>query len=152
MKKDDNYKQQQIIMETDNFSGLSASIFQFSPIVEHFLQSHFLRNQSLPILTVDAKTPNPNETPDLMKVVRMQDEKKDIVDLSTNSATSSTTSNCPQPIEFHGGSTTQHCIASRPPLPSHLYSREERVSGEVSNNRLNCVGFFGKDKLAQQFS
>lgn len=51
-------------------SGLSASFFRFSPIVEHFLQN-FTWNQTssqLPVLQVDAKTPNPNETPDIMKV------------------------------------------------------------------------------------
>ncbi|CAK5007393.1 unnamed protein product [Meloidogyne enterolobii] len=46
------------------FKGLSASFFQFSPIVEHFLQS-FTRNQGLPVL--DPKTPNASETPDLTK-------------------------------------------------------------------------------------
>uniref|UniRef100_A0A915DLR6 C2H2-type domain-containing protein n=1 Tax=Ditylenchus dipsaci TaxID=166011 RepID=A0A915DLR6_9BILA len=61
-----------------NSPGLSASIFQFSPIVEHFLQSHFLRNQSLPVLHVDAKTPNPNDTPDLMKVMQMQEGEKKV--------------------------------------------------------------------------
>lgn len=49
------------------FKGLSASIFQFSPIVEHFLQSW--KTPTLPLLTVtDAKTPNATDTPDLMKV------------------------------------------------------------------------------------
>ena len=51
-------------------SGLGASIFRFSPIVEHFLQN-FGWNQGsnqLPLLQVDAKTPHPHETPDLMKV------------------------------------------------------------------------------------
>ncbi|KAI6176950.1 Early growth response protein 1 [Aphelenchoides bicaudatus] len=74
-----------------NSPGLSASFFRFSPIVEHFLQN-FTWNQTtsqLPVLQVDAKTPNPNETPDLMKVVHVQsdDEKKD------ESATSRTSPN-----------------------------------------------------------
>uniref|UniRef100_A0A1I8BZC5 Uncharacterized protein n=1 Tax=Meloidogyne hapla TaxID=6305 RepID=A0A1I8BZC5_MELHA len=51
-----------------NSPGLSASFFQFSPIVEHFLQS-WTRNQGLPVLSVDAKTPNAPETPDLTKVM-----------------------------------------------------------------------------------
>jgi hypothetical protein len=61
-----------------NSPGLSASIFQFSPIVEHFLQS-FTRNQNLPVLQVDARTPHPSEVPDLMKVVRVMgdEDKKD---------------------------------------------------------------------------
>jgi hypothetical protein len=52
------------------FSGLSTPFFRFSPLVEHWLQN-FPWNQTtgqLPVLQVDAKTPNPNETPDLMKV------------------------------------------------------------------------------------
>ena len=50
------------------FVGLSASIFQFSPIVEHFLQSWSRGATSLPVLAVDAKTPNATDAPDLMKV------------------------------------------------------------------------------------
>uniref|UniRef100_A0AC35EUD9 C2H2-type domain-containing protein n=1 Tax=Panagrolaimus sp. PS1159 TaxID=55785 RepID=A0AC35EUD9_9BILA len=64
-----------------NSPGLSASIFQFSPIVEHFLQSW--KTPTLPLLTVtDAKTPGATDTPDLMKVVRIlpDDDKKDIID------------------------------------------------------------------------
>ncbi|KAI6240890.1 Early growth response protein 1 [Aphelenchoides fujianensis] len=60
-----------------NSPGLSASFFRFSPIVEHFLQN-FTWNQTpnnqLPVLTVDPKTPNPTDTPDLMKVVRVLDD------------------------------------------------------------------------------
>uniref|UniRef100_A0A915NVT0 Uncharacterized protein n=1 Tax=Meloidogyne floridensis TaxID=298350 RepID=A0A915NVT0_9BILA len=52
-----------------NSPGLSASFFQFSPIVEHFLQS-FTRNQGLPVL--DPKTPNASETPDLTKANNQQ--------------------------------------------------------------------------------
>ncbi|KAI6235402.1 Early growth response protein 1 [Aphelenchoides besseyi] len=64
-----------------NSPGLSASFFRFSPIVEHFLHNltWSQTGNSLPVLTVDAKTPNPNDTPDLMKVVQVlgDDEKKD---------------------------------------------------------------------------
>ncbi|KAE9551275.1 hypothetical protein FO519_005506 [Halicephalobus sp. NKZ332] len=65
-----------------NSPGLSASIFQFSPIVEHFLQSWSRGATSLPVLAVDAKTPNATDAPDLMKVVRVlpDDDKKESLD------------------------------------------------------------------------
>ncbi|KAL6723209.1 hypothetical protein Aduo_018239 [Ancylostoma duodenale] len=58
--------------------GLSASMFQFSPMVEHFLQSLSKGGSGLPELTVvDAKTPGANsEAPDLLKVVRIPTELK----------------------------------------------------------------------------
>ncbi|VDL81669.1 unnamed protein product [Nippostrongylus brasiliensis] len=58
--------------------GLSASMFQFSPMVEHFLQSLSKGGSGLPELTVvDAKTPSANsEPPDLLKVVRIPTEMK----------------------------------------------------------------------------
>ncbi|XGW32453.1 hypothetical protein V3C99_017194 [Haemonchus contortus] len=58
--------------------GLSASMFQFSPMVEHFLQSLSKGGSGLPELTVvDAKTPGANsEAPDLLKVVRIPTEMK----------------------------------------------------------------------------
>ncbi|KJH43701.1 zinc finger, C2H2 type [Dictyocaulus viviparus] len=58
--------------------GLSASMFQFSPMVEHFLQSLSKGGSGLPELTVvDAKTPGAtSEAPDLLKVVRIPTEMK----------------------------------------------------------------------------
>ncbi|VDK56755.1 unnamed protein product [Gongylonema pulchrum] len=61
-----------------NSPGLSATMFQFSPLVEHFLQSitkSQQTNANLPLLVLDssAKTPNATDTPDLFKV--FQDDK-----------------------------------------------------------------------------
>ncbi|EFO27913.1 zinc finger protein [Loa loa] len=61
-----------------NSPGLSATMFQFSPLVEHFLQSitkSQQTNANLPLLVLDpnAKTPNATDTTDLFKV--FQDNK-----------------------------------------------------------------------------
>lgn len=50
-------------------------MFQFSPLVEHFLQSITKSqptNANLPLLVLDsnAKTPNATDTPDLFKVLK----------------------------------------------------------------------------------
>ncbi|VDN56391.1 unnamed protein product [Dracunculus medinensis] len=75
-----------------NSPGLSASMFQFSPLVEHFLQSITKSQQTgtnLPLLVLDsnAKTPGATDTPDLFKVLR---DKKDGIIPSSSSQTSST--------------------------------------------------------------
>ncbi|KHN70838.1 Early growth response protein 1 [Toxocara canis] len=62
-----------------NSPGLSATMFQFSPLVEHFLQSITKTqqtNSNLPLLVLDsnAKTPSATDTPDLFKV--LQDKKE----------------------------------------------------------------------------
>ncbi|CAJ0583870.1 unnamed protein product, partial [Mesorhabditis spiculigera] len=55
-----------------NSPGLPASMFQFSPLVEHFLQSLTKGTTGcLPELIVDSKTPTSGETPDLMKSMAM---------------------------------------------------------------------------------
>ncbi|VDM40364.1 unnamed protein product [Toxocara canis] len=64
---------------TNNALGLSATMFQFSPLVEHFLQSITKTqqtNSNLPLLVLDsnAKTPSATDTPDLFKV--LQDKKE----------------------------------------------------------------------------
>ncbi|CAG9538676.1 unnamed protein product [Cercopithifilaria johnstoni] len=61
-----------------NSPGLSATMFQFSPLVEHFLQSitkSQQTNTNLPLLVLDpnAKTPSATDTSDLFKV--FQDNK-----------------------------------------------------------------------------
>ncbi|CAD6190615.1 unnamed protein product [Caenorhabditis auriculariae] len=59
----------------DKSPGLTATMFQFSPMVEHFLQS-LTKGNGLPELTVvDAKTPGGrNESNDLMKAMRIPAE------------------------------------------------------------------------------
>uniref|UniRef100_A0A0R3RUH6 Early growth response protein n=1 Tax=Elaeophora elaphi TaxID=1147741 RepID=A0A0R3RUH6_9BILA len=61
-----------------NSPGLSATMFQFSPLVEHFLQSitkSQQTNANLPLLVLDpnSKTPSAADTSDLFKV--FQDNK-----------------------------------------------------------------------------
>ncbi|KAL3982625.1 Zinc-finger double domain family protein [Acanthocheilonema viteae] len=61
-----------------NSPGLSATMFQFSPLVEHFLQSitkSQQTNANLPLLVLDpnVKAPNATDTSDLFKV--FQDNK-----------------------------------------------------------------------------
>uniref|UniRef100_A0A915PMG9 C2H2-type domain-containing protein n=1 Tax=Setaria digitata TaxID=48799 RepID=A0A915PMG9_9BILA len=68
-----------------NSPGLSATMFQFSPLVEHFLQSitkSQQTNANLPLLVLDpsAKTPTATDTPDLFKVLQ---DNKDAGNLST---------------------------------------------------------------------
>lgn len=51
-------------------------MFQFSPLVEHFLQTISNRSGGLPELSVmDAETPKTAEAPDLLKLVCKQEVK-----------------------------------------------------------------------------
>ncbi|GMR60503.1 hypothetical protein PMAYCL1PPCAC_30698, partial [Pristionchus mayeri] len=57
--------------------GLNGGMFQFSPLVEHFLQTISNRSGGLPELSVmDAETPKTAEAPDLLKLV-CKNEPKD---------------------------------------------------------------------------
>ncbi|PAV65297.1 hypothetical protein WR25_13035 isoform F [Diploscapter pachys] len=102
-----------------NSPGLSASIFQFSPMVEHFLASLSKGGSGLPELTVvDAKTPGINtETShqELLKAFQIpteikKEDGKDDVNCSTARSSSST---LPVPVPVSVPSTT--CIVSLPP-------------------------------------
>ncbi|OZC08056.1 zinc finger, C2H2 type [Onchocerca flexuosa] len=69
-----------------NSPGLSATMFQFSPLVEHFLQSitkSQQTNANLPLLVLDpnAKASSAADTPDLFKVFQ---DNKDAVNLPAN--------------------------------------------------------------------
>ncbi|VDK47891.1 unnamed protein product [Anisakis simplex] len=77
-----------------NSPGLSATMFQFSPLVEHFLQSITKTqqtNSNLPLLVLDsnAKTPSATDTPDLFKVLQ---DKKDVTPIPHHHHTQPSTS------------------------------------------------------------
>ncbi|KAE9412933.1 hypothetical protein Angca_005433 [Angiostrongylus cantonensis] len=126
--------------------GLSASMFQFSPMVEHFLQSLSKGGSGLPELTVvDAKTPGINsEAPDLLKVVRIpteMKEEKDVVliePVQRNGASSEIKPLQPPPnqtkfqIEVASGahSSSSHAPTTQP--PPAVFS-EGQFSGETSS-------------------
>ncbi|KAJ1357260.1 hypothetical protein KIN20_015366 [Parelaphostrongylus tenuis] len=103
--------------------GLSASMFQFSPMVEHFLQSLSKGGSGLPELTVvDAKTPGVNsEAPDLLKVVRIPTEmKKEEKELTVV-----------EPLQRNGASSE---IKTLQPPPNQTKFQIEVVSGPHSSS------------------
>ncbi|MFH4978431.1 hypothetical protein AB6A40_005140 [Gnathostoma spinigerum] len=112
-----------------NSPGLSATMFQFSPLVEHFLQSITKTqqtNSSLPLLVLDsnAKTPSATDTPDLFKV--LQDRKDGSHVLSshpqTSQATNLNTTLCPQLSSSQAGSSSGRSPQGlTPPVCSTAY-------------------------------
>ncbi|GMT35950.1 hypothetical protein PFISCL1PPCAC_27247, partial [Pristionchus fissidentatus] len=57
--------------------GLNGGMFQFSPLVEHFLQTISNRSGGLPELSaLDAETPKTAEAPDLLKLVCKTEAKE----------------------------------------------------------------------------
>lgn len=103
-----------------NSPGLSASMFQFSPLVEHFLQSITKTqssNANLPLLVLDsnAKTPGATDTPDLFKVLQ---DKKDSVHSAGSSqpSTSSQSALSPDFLQASRVNSSRRC--SPPPGPS----------------------------------
>uniref|UniRef100_A0A0N5AU61 Early growth response protein n=1 Tax=Syphacia muris TaxID=451379 RepID=A0A0N5AU61_9BILA len=95
------------------FLGLSATVFQFSPIVEHFLQNISKSQQSLPLLILDsnAKTPSATDTPDLLTVklkiddkylLQVFQDKKDLThQLDTTQPSTSQSSQITSTTDFH---------------------------------------------------
>nr|CAD2197848.1 unnamed protein product [Meloidogyne enterolobii] len=106
-----------------NSPGLSASFFQFSPIVEHFLQS-FTRNQGLPVL--DPKTPNASETPDLTKVMWI------------NNNNNNNNNNINEDEKLRGASTTTTTLLSTDKDNQQNYNLNNQFSNhqQQQNNHL----------------
>lgn len=120
-----------------NSPGLSASMFQFSPLVEHFLQSITKTqqtNSNLPLLVLDsnAKTPSATDTPDLFKV--LQDKKDSIHPIGTAQPSTSHSSQSVLSSEYlQAGRTSGVRRCSPPPGPSG-------VTQNGFNNSTNCPG------------
>uniref|UniRef100_A0A915C5L1 C2H2-type domain-containing protein n=2 Tax=Parascaris univalens TaxID=6257 RepID=A0A915C5L1_PARUN len=125
-----------------NSPGLSATMFQFSPLVEHFLQSITKTqqtNSNLPLLVLDsnAKTPSATDTPDLFKVLQ---DKKDSSLHEPQPSTSqpsmvpqSSLSNDYLQINRNGGSSVSR-RPSPPPGPSGV------VQNGFANGGATCTG------------
>lgn len=103
-----------------NSPGLSASMFQFSPLVEHFLQSITKTqpsNANLPLLVLDsnAKTPGATDTPDLFKVLQ---DKKDSAHPSVSTQPSTSAQSAPSSDFLQASRTNSSRRCSPPPGPS----------------------------------
>ncbi|GMT06187.1 hypothetical protein PENTCL1PPCAC_28361, partial [Pristionchus entomophagus] len=97
--------------------GLNGGMFQFSPLVEHFLQTISNRSGGLPELSVmDAETPKTAEAPDLLKLVCKNEGKEGKGTFAEPS------------IPRTKGSSAQ---ASRPPPPAFVFDPPPMNSNEA---------------------